>query len=462
MNVTKKIIIICGLALFLLPAVVHLSLTWKTEPPVWLGLPHTGGGDEPHYMVVVTSIIRDNDLDVANNYANARHGRNDAGETYRNVLLDHHVYLVDPAGYSRTLWTDVFDADLTKAASLPAGISFARRKGMEAFDVNAMREYMFGQFGLPLFLAAFLWPFGPLEFSTLYDTAALFIILLCNLLGLGIFAKLAGHFQKGKEIMLTGMLALATPVWFYSKVIFPESIFWVILVGALYLVLVKRTDWLAGMLLGYAILIKPGYALCGVVFLVYLARTTNWRRTLQYAGPFLLFIFLQLVNNYVLYRNPLVFSQGNPTAAYMYLTEPFLRLWNILFGSTHGLITFTPFLILGFIFLPALARRAPGGGLIAGLVFVWLFACILPCAPPDPGCTYSARYLLPIVPLLVLGAGAGFDRIKTKPGQIAALIALGFSIASNAQGAFMSGSASGRPPWFSIQVIVNKLCGWFA
>ena len=48
--------------------------------------------DEPHYLVLINSLLDDGDLDVSNNYASVHAGGQDAGLFYavgRN--LDHHA-----------------------------------------------------------------------------------------------------------------------------------------------------------------------------------------------------------------------------------------------------------------------------------------------------------------------------------------------------------------------------------
>ena len=44
-----------------------------------IGLPRVISGDEPHYLVLINSLLRDGDLDLANNYAAVHQGEPQAG-----------------------------------------------------------------------------------------------------------------------------------------------------------------------------------------------------------------------------------------------------------------------------------------------------------------------------------------------------------------------------------------------
>ncbi len=46
------------------------------------GFARAFSGDEPHYLLMLNSLLNDGDLDLANNYANVHAGGNQAGESY--------------------------------------------------------------------------------------------------------------------------------------------------------------------------------------------------------------------------------------------------------------------------------------------------------------------------------------------------------------------------------------------
>ncbi len=64
----------------------HLEL-W----PAVLSAPIVLTGDSPHYLIAVNSLIEDADLDLANNYNQARAGGLDMGVRFRGLEIDRHV-----------------------------------------------------------------------------------------------------------------------------------------------------------------------------------------------------------------------------------------------------------------------------------------------------------------------------------------------------------------------------------
>jgi len=70
--------------------------------------PAVSTGDEPHYLIIISSILRDGDLSVGNNYESARLGGGDAGEAYKGFNLDHHTLIRDTRTGQGLLWNQIF------------------------------------------------------------------------------------------------------------------------------------------------------------------------------------------------------------------------------------------------------------------------------------------------------------------------------------------------------------------
>ncbi len=79
---------IAGLALLLL---APFCVSRSEGKPISLGLPGVLSGDEPHYLVLINSLISDGDFDLANNYQDVHRGGPQAGRIFAGQLLDHHV-----------------------------------------------------------------------------------------------------------------------------------------------------------------------------------------------------------------------------------------------------------------------------------------------------------------------------------------------------------------------------------
>ena len=73
------------------------------------GHPGAHSGDEPHYLLVINSLLFDGDLALHDDYARAYRGGLEAGATYRGETLSHHTILVDPVTREHAQWLEVFD-----------------------------------------------------------------------------------------------------------------------------------------------------------------------------------------------------------------------------------------------------------------------------------------------------------------------------------------------------------------
>ena len=70
---------LAGLALILL---APLGVSRSLNRDFSLGLPGVRSGDEPHYLVLIHSVISDGDFDLANNYRDMHRGGPQAGRVF--------------------------------------------------------------------------------------------------------------------------------------------------------------------------------------------------------------------------------------------------------------------------------------------------------------------------------------------------------------------------------------------
>ena len=94
-----------GLALLLLaPLGVSRSLQRDFSP----GLPGVRSGDEPHYLVLINSVISDGDFDLANNYRDMHRGGPQAGRVFagrRSIIMSTGMRAtVSSSGGKPTRW----------------------------------------------------------------------------------------------------------------------------------------------------------------------------------------------------------------------------------------------------------------------------------------------------------------------------------------------------------------------
>lgn len=94
-----------SLAVYFLAAIYSFNPCtgqFHSDPPI------ASSGDEPHYLIMISSLLIDRDLDLANNYESARRGGFDAGRRRVSRNLDHHTVVTDRRTGHSALWGQLF------------------------------------------------------------------------------------------------------------------------------------------------------------------------------------------------------------------------------------------------------------------------------------------------------------------------------------------------------------------
>jgi hypothetical protein len=216
--------------------------------------------------------------------------------------------------------------------------------------------------------------------------------------------------------LLTLAFGGATLVWPYSKYSFSEPVtgFWLLLAvfGAVRAVRSSRSiAWsaLSGIALGLAIGSKVTAVLAVPGVLLYLAAAGSAhpklraRRVLPFVAILGLPALALGVNNMARFGNP--FDTGYHLEGVIDLAHP-IGIAGLLVSPSKSLFVYAPVAVLGLVGFVRLGRRLPWE---AGL-FLWLVAShivfhgVLVIWAGDAG--WGPRYLVPIVPFIILPAGA--------------------------------------------------------
>jgi hypothetical protein len=315
--------------------------------------PRVLSGDSPHYLLAVSSLIEDGDLDLKNNYAQAQAGDWDAGSRFRGRPLDHHV-----------------DVDL---------------KG---------REISFHPPCLAMLLAPVAWP---LRGTHWVEAICILSTISVSLAGLWLFAR-----RSGCAPVWVLVLAVATPLWCYSRDLWTEPWLASIWIALLY---VRSLPALAALAL-VGTLIKYPFGVVPVLMGLLALWQGERRRGCCLAISGLLGVVAASAFAQYLFRDTDHFDFFHLGAHFRYshittdlVTSLFqLRLEGVaglLFGSEDGLLPFFPVLALGF-----WSFRKGGGTYLPALAFFLVHALY---AGWQAGTGFSARYLVPMLPALVLG-----------------------------------------------------------
>ena len=328
--------------------------------------------DEPHYLIVMQSLVLDHDLDLANDYAGDRYL-----SYYPAPITDIHGIHVGSAIYS------IRDLGLVFLGVVPFAIG--ERTGVLALLCVAgallaaqiyllLRDLAFDRRVAFLAVAAVVFTHPVLTY-----TAEVYPELLAALA----FVTAVRALRRGPLATL-GDLALAS-----------------VCVGAL--------PWLTT---------RAWFAVIGVgLVIAYRAfRPFGWRRVVAGAAPFAGLILL------LSYLNERQFGLFMPSAGYYLIRDqqqvlafaPQVGALGLFFDRTFGLIGRAPVYLLAFLGAYALwRRRGSHGAVLVPLTLGWLlsFLYIADIAYWWADGSPSSRYLVATVPLLAAAIAGGIETV---------------------------------------------------
>lgn len=346
-------------------ALLIFPITFNSKPGA---LPHPGAprvisGDEPHYLIMMNSLVSDGDLNLANNYDSVQHGGKDAGQLPSELrAIEHHTRYAAARGSKTPL-----------AATVP--------------------EYSTHQPGLALLFAPMLYPFRGTNWL---EPMAILCSTLAVIGAFFFFRRLLRHMQAEESAinLVSGLAFLGTTVWFYGHSLFPEAALLLCICGAYTLGISRGSGFLAGLFLGAAIQVKAYYLLFALPLgLDYLAHR-HWRSALCYSAPVIASSALFLAQNQIFFGNwrnsaqdfiPGSLSEGS---------------FGLLFSLKWGLLFFSPVVVFALVFWPSFIRSHPREALLLGSAFSINFLLISYYRVWYGGNCVGPRYLVPFLPFL--------------------------------------------------------------
>lgn len=359
-----------------------------------LGLPIVHSGDEPHHLVLINSVVRDWDLDVANNYANVHSGGVEAGRKFAGWPLDHHVnwywnnHLVH--------WWWAYETDVTRWNKEADGHPLPTLQVDSIHRPISEREYSSHAPGVALLLAPVISPFRG---TRLVEPVALLCSALATVAGMLAFYKLArGASVSARQAAVVTLVAfLGTPLWHYARVLNAEPYLMACAVGA-YAAAFRWNNYIvAGCLLGIGTFLKVPFMLIGLPLAVEALVEKRWRDSLACMVPILGMTGLQLLINKRTHGGWMLFPQPWEWGF------PAVGLFGLGFSWNHGLLLFSPLIIVGLVLgVPQWLRQQRREAILIGSATV-LYIAMMSCdAQWWGGACYSSRLIMPIVPFLFL------------------------------------------------------------
>lgn len=263
------------------------------------------------------------------------------------------------------------------------------------------------------------------------------------------------------SVMAAVMLALATPLFAYSAVLYSESLACVLLLGAAAVLFSARKEaqvsWqeatLGGILLGTLIWVRPPHVIAAPFFAIaILVRDgeKGWKAARILAAVVAVFGIAYLWRNNYLFGDP--FDFGYPSVSdggknmNSFDTPLLTGLHGFLFSPGKSVFLFAPPILLAIAGLRKLARLDKGLAVISGtLPIVYLFF-YSKFTQWEGGFCVGPRYMVPAIAVLCLGLGPMLEQAGPWIRRLAiGLAAAGFLVEGiNLATSFFEDQANGN------------------
>ncbi len=244
-------------------------------------------------------------------------------------------------------------------------------------------------------------------------------------------------FDTRRSIIVTFAYAFGTMVFFFSTVFFEQVLTATALIGAFYFLLRGLDDatlprrrafyvLVGGLLVGIGMTFEYIAIFPAGVFGVMLLLRKQWSMLLFYGFGFGLPVFGLMAYNNSIFGSPFttayryidVAQQKNHDEGFLGITYPHVeRLWGLLLSVERGLFFFGPMTAigtLGLIYSAFKTRRYREIALLAlsiCLLNLFFFASIKDWRG---GASFGPRYLIPILPFVMLGVAMAFDYLHAR------------------------------------------------
>ena len=377
-----------GLMLFVLVLVVYVFFTLRLVPP---NAPQDKRyylltGDEPHYLLIVHSLVFDRDFNMYNNHV----------EGHSRIYLDRKVN-----GFSGGV--GLFG-------------KYAKGKGITATpEYWKDKQYSLCRLGLPLLLSPFYY-LGYLWDHRIRLVVLLFLNVMTALLVWNIF-HLTYYFVKSKSpagapvrektaaIISALFFGLSMPVLFYSCRIYTEVIAALLVIYTFRKIIMQKTGIRDLLFMGLSIAYLPWlhdkYILFSALLLIMFF--TRFRRNLKtpalilFGAPVLVSVGFLMIYYYLLFG---VFYPINMHPGFSW-TNFMNGFPGLILDQNHGLFAYSPFYLFAFCGAVFMLRLKRKDALWLAIFVLSFYIEMASFKEWWAGLCPPGRYLVPILGLLI-------------------------------------------------------------
>jgi hypothetical protein len=381
------------LALLLLAVLVFAPHFMDFQKSPSLGLPHVLSGDEPHYLLILNSLLNDGDLELYNNYASVHDGSSQAGKQWGGYrYLNHHTrILVDGESH---VWPACFPMQVNPSSWERNALGYLQPPPLPhgpRVPVGA-QEYSAHPSGIAFLLAPFLLPFRG---TSLLEPAAVLCTGFAVFLGALFFRTLLrGYTSSAWTINIVTIICfISTPIWFYGRSFFMEPFLMLFALGAYTLALRQGRALGAGSMIALGMQLKPHFAILALPLLIDSLARKQHRKIDAMLLPIAVSAALVLLMNRAMYGS--LFTPPQP-----FVFGSFREgLFGLLFSAQFGLFFFAPSVLLAALCWPRFAFQHPRESVILMSGFMIQYIMMALCIFWDGWC-YGPRHLVPVLPFL--------------------------------------------------------------